>query len=125
MAKNRKTAIDTRFEAPVPEGTQSGWPVLVFDAIPAVAQTNEGEGVGNVPGRASVDTEGIHAFPCADAVEAEGAAVYVGTDGAVTTTGGEDAVIFGRTIHLPSPVGRSGGTKTSGDGTINVRLRKA
>lgn len=125
MAKNRVTAIDTRFEAAVPEGTQSGWPVMVLDGtVPAVAQTNEGEGVGNVAGRASVDTEGIHAFPCADAVAAEGTAVYVGTDGAVTTTAG-DAEVFGYTIHMPSPVGRGGGTKAAGEGTVNVRLRKA
>lgn len=125
MAKNRVTAIDARFEAAVPEGTQSGWPVLVFDAIPAVAQTNEGEGVGNVPGRASVDTEGIHEFPCADAVAAEGTEVYVGTDGAVTTTQPDTDAVFGYTIHMPSPVGRAGGTKAAGEGTVNVRLRKA
>lgn len=124
MAKNRVTAIDARFEAPVPAGTQSGWPVIVFDAIPAVAQTDEGAGVGNVAGRASVDTEGIHAFPCADAVPAEGTPVYVGTGGAVTTTAGDDEV-FGYTIHMPSPVGRGGGTKAAGEGTVNVRLRKA
>ena len=55
MAKNRVTAIDARFEAAVPEGTQSGWPVLVFDAIPAVAQTNEGEGVGSSLVRGALD----------------------------------------------------------------------
>lgn len=123
MATNRRTAIDSRFEAPVPTGTKTGWPVLVFDSIPAVAQTDEGGGVGNVPGRASVDTEGIHAFPCADAVAAEGTQVYVGTDGAVTTTAAGE--VFGRTIHLPGPVGRAGGTKAAGEGTVNVRLRKA
>lgn len=128
MAKNRVTAIDTRFEAPVPAGTKSGWPVLVFGAIPAVAQTDEGAGVGNVAGRASVDCEGIHAFPCTQAISAEGTPVYVGTNGAVTTTGGggdDPAPVFGWSIHMPSPVGRAGGTKASGEGTINVRLRKA
>lgn len=123
MAKNRVTAIDSRFEAAVPTGTKSGWPVIVLGDVPAVAQTDEGGGVGNVPGRASVDTEGIHAFPCADAVAAEGTAVYVGAAGAVTTTGAGD--IFGHTIHMPSPVGRGGGTKAAGEGTVNVRLRKA
>lgn len=129
MAKNRVTMIDHVFEAPVPDGTRSGDPVMVFDTIPAVAQTNEGGGVGNIKGRASVDTQGIHAFPCTDAVDTEGTAVYVadsrGDDGhlGVTTTANGD--VYGYTIHLPNPEGRSGGTKTAGDGTINVRLAKA
>ena len=122
MATNRVTAIDTRFEAPVPTGTKSGDPVLVFTHIPAVAQTDEGAGVGNVAGRASVDTEGIHAFEVEDAVAAEGTALYLDS-GTLTTTGTGDP--FGWSIHMPSPVGRAGGTKAAGAGTVNVRLRKA
>ena len=124
MAKNRVTEIDARFEAPVPTGAKSGDPVLVFGAIPAVCQTDEGAGVGNVAGRASVDTVGFHSFPCADAVAAEGTKLYVAAGNKALTTTANGAV-FGYSIHTPSPVGRAGGTKAAGAGTITVRLAKA
>lgn len=122
--KNRKTAVDNLFEAPVPAGAKSGEPVLALGGVPAVLSTDEGGGVGNVAGRASVDTQGIYALPCADAVAAEGTALYITAARAITTTAAGNT-LFGRSIHLPTPVGRSGGTKSAGAGTVNVRLAKA
>lgn len=124
MAKNRKTAIDSLFECAVPTGAKSGEPVLALGAIPAVLQTDEGKGVGNVAGRASVDTQGIFSFECAEAVAAEGTLVYLKTSDRTITVTAAGATAFGRSIHLPSPEGRAGGTKSSGAGTINVRLSK-
>lgn len=124
MAKNRKTDIDNVFEAPVPAGTKSGDPVCVFGVIPAIAQTDEGAGVGNVAGRASVDTQGIHACAVPEAVNTEGTAIhYVVATKVLTTTVGSNP-LFGYTIHLPSPVGRTGGTKAAGAGVVNIRLAK-
>lgn len=123
MAKNRRTSIDHVFEAPVPAGAKSGEPVLALGVIPAVLQTDEGSGVGNVAGRASVDTTGIHAFSVADAVATEGTAVYITPARALTTVAAGNT-LYGWTIHLPSPEGRSGGTKAAGAGTVNIRLAK-
>lgn len=130
MAKNRVLGTPGELiEAPVPAGTKSGEPVLLWGAVPAIAQTNEpsadgGGGVGNVAGRASCEAGGVWSLPCADAVNTEGTALYiVAADRTITTTAAGN-VLFGWSVHVPSPVSRSGGTKAAGAGNINVRLAR-
>ena len=125
MAKNRVLATPGELiEAPVPTGTKSGEPVLLWGAVPAVAQTDEGGGVGAVAGRASCEAGGVWSLPCADAVNAEGTPLYiVAATRAITTTSAGN-VAFGWSVHVPSPVARSGGTKAAGAGNVNVRLAK-
>lgn len=125
MAKNRVLGTPGELiEAPVPTGTLSGEPVLLWGAVPAIAQTNEGGGVGNVAGRASCEAGGVWSVSTTDAVAAEGTPLYiVVATRAITTTVGSN-VLFGWSVHVPSPVTRSGGTKASGAGTVNVRLAR-
>lgn len=123
MAKNRKVGGGETLEVPVPSGAKSGEPVLALGTIPAVLQTDEGGGVGNVALRATVECGGVWELSCTDAVGAEGTALYI-TSGRVITTTSASNTLFGRSVHLPNPVTRSGGTKASGAGTVFVKLAK-
>lgn len=118
MRNERMTDPDF-FSAAVPTGTLSGAPVLVLGAVPAVCSTKEGEG-GNPAGRASVQTHGVFPLSVADAVAAEGTVIYITSANALTTTATGNTE-FGRTVHSAEG---TGGTKSAGAGTVNVRLSK-
>lgn len=125
MAKNRVLGTPgDLIEAPVPAGTLSGEPVLLWGAVPAVAQTNEGGGVGNIAGRASCEAGGVWSLPTTDAVAAEGTAIYIVAATRALTTTSAGNVLFGWSVHVPSPVTRAGGTKSAGAGNVNIRLAK-
>lgn len=117
--RNERLSDGDRFSAAVPSGTASGAPVLVLGDVPAVTSTKEGEG-GNAAGRASVQTKGVFPLAITDAVSTEGTKVYLTSGGALTTTSSGNT-LFGRTVHSPEGIG---GTKSSGAGTVNVRLAK-
>lgn len=117
--RNERLFEGNRLSAPVSAGLASGSPVLAFGAIPAVTATKEGEG-GNIAGRATVWTVGVFALSTTDAVAAEGTAIYITGAGALTTTATANTM-FGRTVHNAEG---TGGTKSAGAGTVNVRLAK-
>jgi len=123
MAKNMRIKYEATLECAVAAGVKSGDPVIA-NGQPGVALTDEGGGVGNVAGRASVAFGGVWDLPCADVVAAEDTALYLTADRAVTTTAAGNT-LFGRSVSLPNPVARSGGTKAAGAGTITVRLVRA
>lgn len=118
MRNERHTDPDF-FSAAVPASTASGAPVIVLGDVPAVTSTKEGEG-GNPAGRASVQTRGVFSLSTADAVAAEGTKVYLTAGGVLTTTATSNT-LFGRTVHSAEG---TGGTKSAGAGTVNVRLGK-
>lgn len=118
MRNERHTDPDF-FSAAVPTGTLSGAPVLVLGDVPAVCSTKEAEG-GNQAGRASVQTRGVFPLSTTDAVAAEGTKVYL-TPAFVLTTTATANTLFGRTVHSAEG---TGGTKSAGAGTVNVRLAK-
>lgn len=95
--RNERLHEGNRFSAPVPAGTPSGAPVLLYGggaglgAIPAVTATKDGEG-GNIAGRATVWTEGVFDLGTTDAVAAEGTKLYITNAGSLTTTVGTNAV---------------------------------
>jgi predicted RecA/RadA family phage recombinase len=121
MARNERgtAALQDHFSAAVPAATASGAPVVVLTDVPAVTQTKEGEG-GNIAGRATVTTVGVHTLSTTDAVAAEGTKVYLTSGGVLTTTVGTN-VLFGRTVHSAEG---PGGTTGAGAGTVHVRLAK-
>jgi hypothetical protein len=119
MARNERLHDGERFSAPVPAGTLSGAPVLVYGVIPAVTQTKEGEG-GNITGRATVWTKGVFDVATADAIATEGAAVYITAANVLTATATGNT-LFGRTV---ADADGAGGTKGAGAGTVHVRLAK-
>lgn len=105
---------------PVPAGTLSGAPVLIFGSIPGVCATKEGEG-GNIAGRASVWVgRGVFTVSTADAVASEGTAIYITSGNALTTTASGNT-LFGRSVHGADG---TGGTKGAGAGTVHVRLAR-
>lgn len=117
--RNERLHEGNRISAPVPADTESGAPVLLFDAIPGVCATAEGEG-GNIAGRATVWTEGVFTVETADAVAAEGTPIYIDGSNELTTTA-TDNTLFGYTLHSAEG---TGGTKSAGAGTVHVRLAK-
>jgi hypothetical protein len=119
MSTNELQRSGDNFSAAVPTGTLSGAPVLVLGVIPAVCQTKEGEG-GNIAGRASVTTVGVHDLATTDAVAAEGTKLYITSGGVITTTATANT-LFGYSVHSAEG---TGGTKASGAGTVHVRLAK-
>ncbi len=123
MAKNMRQQYDGADEYAVPAGAKSGEPAI-GNGQPVVLLTDEGGGVGNVAGRATCAFGGVWDLPCADVVAAEDTALYLTADRAVTTTAAGNT-LFGRSVSLPNPVARSGGTKAAGAGTITVRLVRA
>lgn len=81
MATNREKATGTRLYLTVPEGTESGDP-LVIGAMPCVALTDR-----DADGKATVQTDGTFRLSVhgedgsGNAAIALGAALYVDTDG--------------------------------------------
>ena len=127
MAKNLVFPYESTLEVVVPEGTVSGDPVI-GNGRPAVALTDRGEGVGNATDRATVAYGGVWELPVDDTVAAEDTAIYITPAGDLTTDeddGDSPAVahtLFGYTVHAADPQARTGGTKASGEGTVNIRL---
>ena len=119
MATNEIFREADNFSAAVPAGTLSGAPVLVLGAIPAICQTKEGEG-GNIAGRATVTSKGVHSVSTTDAVSAEGTKLYITSANAITTTATANT-LFGYSVHKPDG---TGGTKSAGAGTVYCRLAK-
>jgi hypothetical protein len=117
--RNERLHEGNRISAPVPAGTLSGAPVLLFGSIPGVCATKEGEG-GNIAGRATVWTEGVFDVATPDAVAAEGTKIYITGANALTTTAAGNT-LFGYTLH---DADGAGGTKAAGAGTVHVRLAK-
>jgi hypothetical protein len=75
MARNEVFEPVGKLSVPVPEGTESGDFVLVFDEIPAVALTDEGDG-GNADNHATVALNPKWVFE--HPVNAAGAAIDIG-----------------------------------------------
>ncbi|HET7398987.1 MAG TPA: DUF2190 family protein [Intrasporangium sp.] len=116
--RNERLHEGNRLSLPVPAGTASSAPVLVF-GIPGVTATKEGEG-GNIAGRATVWTEGVFDVSTPDAVGAEGTPIYITAANALTVTAAGNT-LFGRTV---ADADGAGGTKAAGAGTVHVRLAK-
>lgn len=116
--RNERLPEGREISVPVASGLASGSPVLALGAIPAVTSTKEGEG-GNTALRASVKTGGVHALATTDAVAAEGTAIYITGAGALTITATGNT-LYGWTLHIDG----TGGTKSAGAGTVNIRLAR-
>lgn len=116
--RNERLHEGNRLSLPVPAGTLSSAPVLVF-GIPGVTATKEGEG-GNIAGRATVWTEGVFDVAVPDAVTAEGTLVFITAANALTTTATGNT-LFGRTV---ADADGNGATKAAGAGIVHVRLAK-
>lgn len=96
MAVNEVFKLGEYISIPVPTGLKSGDAVRV-GSLNAVLTTDEGGGVGNRPGYASVDLSGAHKFilPGAEV----GDPVYITSANALTlTAAGND--LFGAVTHL-------------------------
>jgi hypothetical protein len=117
--RNERLHEGNRISAPVPAGTVSGAPVLLFGSIPGVCATKEGEG-GNIAGRATVWREGEFDVATTDAVAAELTALYITAANVVTTTSAGNT-LFGYSHH---DADGAGGTKAGGAGTVHVILAK-
>ena len=96
MARNEVFKLNQYISIPVPDGVKSGEPVRV-GVINAVATTDEGGGVGNKKGYASVDLSGGHLFVLADAEV--GDPVYITSARALTKTASGNK-LFGAVTHL-------------------------
>ena len=118
MARNERIPDPDFLSLPVPASTASGAPVLSL-GIPGVCMTKEGEG-GNIAGRASVQTRGVHTLSTTDAVAAEGTLIYITPANVLTTTSAGNT-LFGRSVHAADG---TGGTKGAGAGTVHIRLAK-
>lgn len=94
---------------PVADGTLSGAPVVVGGLV-GVAQTNEGDGVTNLEGYASVALTGAFRVPTSVAVAAVGDPLYITTAGVIDTTNTNK--FFGYALS----------TKASGTGTVIAKI---
>lgn len=105
---------DSYISLPVPNGTKSGDPVVVGDIV-GVAITDEGGGVGNAEGYASVALEGgARLNVAAGTTYAVGETVYITSAGAITKTSSGNKR-FGKVTHEPKD-------STSGAGAIIVKI---
>lgn len=116
---------------PVPAGTRSGDPVKVGGLIGVAEGDRAGDvvsgktlgTVGSPAGHAPVAPDGTYALPVADAVSADGTAIYITGSGPFTlTTTASGNTLFGHTVPVVQRGVASGGTKGAGAGTVNVRL---
>lgn len=120
MAKNQVYNVVNEFSMVVPAGTKSGEPVLGNGFFPGVAMTDEGAG-GNPAGRATVHGGGkTFSVACADAIAAEGTAVYITAARVITTTAAGNT-LFGHTVAVINRGVAEGATKAAGAGNVNVR----
>lgn len=100
---------DSFISLPVPEGVKSGDPVVVGDLV-GIAITDEGGGVGNMPGWASVALEGGARVPvAAGTTYAVGDTVYITADRAITKTASGNKR-FGKVTHEPKTVAAGAGS---------------
>ena len=117
MAKNEHLRHANHVSLPVPAGTVSGDPVLVW-ILNGVAQTDRASssnwGGGNAAGEASVWLDGSHLLEVAGAVENVGDPVYILADGSLAAETAEGASVFGAALATQS-----------GDGTIHVKILQA
>lgn len=113
MATNEVFEPVGKLSVPVPDGTASGDPVLVFDEIPGVALTDEGDG-GNGDNIATVAIAPMWVFDIAvnGADAAANAAVAVGdrvyVDGADINVDATNGTFYGWALEAVS----SGATAT-------------
>ena len=116
MAKNEHLRHANHVSLPVPAGTVSGDPVRV-GILNGVAQTDRASatnwGGGNAVGEATVWLDGSHHLEVAGAVSAIGTAVYITSDGSLTTTATGNS-LFGAALATQA-----------GDGTIPVKIIQA
>lgn len=100
---------DSFISLPVPDGVKSGDPVVVGDLV-GVAITDEGGGVGNFEGYASVALEGgARLNVAAGTTYAIGDTVYITPAGAITKTSAGNKR-FGKVTHEPKTVAAGAGT---------------
>lgn len=118
MARNERLHDGDHISLPVPTGTLSGAPVKSGPFI-GVTQTAEGQG-GNIAGRATVWRTGEYDLPTADAIAAEGTAIYITAANVLTGTATGNT-LFGYT-HADA-VG-VGATKSAGAGTVHIILAR-
>jgi predicted RecA/RadA family phage recombinase len=118
MARNERFHDGEHISLPVPTGTLSGAPVKSGPFV-GVTQTAEGQG-GNIAGRATVWRFGEYDLPTADAVPAEGTAMYITAANVLTVTAAGNT-LFGWT-HADA-LGL-GATKSAGAGTVHVILTR-
>lgn len=128
MAKNSVYGFTKSQSLPVPAGTKSGDAVKSGAYVGVALTDRQAAAAANVPntsnpvGNASVALDGTWALPCADAVVAVGAALYVvGTGPTVTTTAAGNALL-GYSADVIKGGAATGGTKAAGAGTINVTI---
>ncbi len=113
MATNEVFEPVGKLSLPVPDGTASGDPILIFDEIPAVALTDEGDG-GNADNIASVAINPMWVFDIAvlgannggNVAVAVGDRVYV--DGAVINKDVTNGTFYGWALEAVA----SGATTT-------------
>lgn len=96
MALNEVFKLGQYISLPVPNGVKSGEPVRV-GVLNAVATTDEGGGVGNAEGYASVDLSGAHKHIIPGA--AVGDAIYITPARALVTTAPGNK-LYGAVTHL-------------------------
>lgn len=94
---------------PVTNGTLSGAPVKVGGLV-GVAQTNEGDGVTNLEGYASVALTGAFRVPTSVVVAAVGDPLYISATGTITATTTDK--FFGYALS----------TKAAGAGTVIAKI---
>lgn len=106
--------VDDYISLPVPNGMKSGDPVAVGDLV-GVLITDEGGGVGNFEGYASVALAGgVRVNVAAGTAYAVGDTVYITPGNAITKTSSGNKR-FGKVTHEPK-------ASTTGAGTIIVKI---
>lgn len=116
--RNERLNAGEHISLPVPTGTLSGAPVKSGPFI-GVTATAEGQGT-NIAGRASVWRTGEYDLPTADAVAAEGTALYITAANVLTATATGNT-LFG---YTHADASGAGATKSAGAGTVHVILVK-
>lgn len=100
---------DSFISLPVPTGVKSGDPVVIGDLV-GVAITDEGGGVGNMPGFASVALEGGARLNVpAGTTYAVGDTVYIAADRTISKTASGNKR-FGKVTHEPKTVAAGAGS---------------
>lgn len=114
MATNVKFKVDDYISLPVADGVKSGDPVVVGTLV-GVAITDEGGGVGNQPGYASVALAGGVEVNLPNGVTFNiGDKVYLTPAGAVTATASGNTLL-GKVTH-------TNGTGANGNPRVIVKI---
>lgn len=115
MATNVIFEDGNNLSLPVAQGTQAGDPVLVgadlTSGLVGIALTDEGGGVGNADGYASVQLEGVVDISVTGAVTVVGAPVYITAANVVNVT--NTNVLYGHALE----------TKGASASVIRVRIK--